>query len=155
MPTKVVHTRGPGITKVVLTTTKGQVVLDRPDGRVARLEIPKAPISTVALTRRTLAEQLAEELRRLDPDEIYLQALKGVDHIAHDAHGLTGIDLKKAPAKKSTAKKSTAQPVKGKKSVAKSAGAKKPAQPVAKKTAKPAKKSTAAKKSTTRKGPSA
>lgn len=122
VPTKVTHTRGPGITKVVLTTTKGNVILDRPDGRVARLELPNAPISTVALTRRTLAEQLAEELRRLDPDEIYFQALKGVDHITHEAHGLTGINLKKkAPAKKT----SVTNPKPVKKAVAKKAPSRK------------------------------
>ena len=150
VPTKVTHTRGPGITKVVLTTSKGQVILDRPDGRVARLELPNAPISTVALIRRTLAEQLAEELRRLDPDEIYLQALKGVDHITHDAHGLTGINLKKKTANKdkATVKKKTLLKTAAKKTAAKKSAVKKT---VAKKSTatKPVAKKASAKKSST------
>lgn len=100
VPTHVVHAKGPGISKVVLTTTKGEVVLTRPDGRVAQLQIPNAPIAAVALPRRTLAEQLAEELRRLDADEIYLQALKGVAKVIHEAHGIDGIGLKKKVADK-------------------------------------------------------
>jgi len=83
VPTKIVHDKGPGITKVVLKTTQGEVSLSRPDGRVAQLSIPNAPESPVALPRRTMAELLAEELRRLDPDEIYHQALRGVDAVLH------------------------------------------------------------------------
>jgi len=99
VPTHVVHALEPGISKVILTTTKGEVVLTRPEGRVAQLEIPNAPKAAVALPRRTLAEQLAEELRRLDADEIYLQALKGVAKVIHDAHGIDGIGLKKSTEK--------------------------------------------------------
>lgn len=69
---------GPGITGVRLTTAEGDVALTRPDGRVAQLSRPGQPPSTVALPRRSLAELLAEELRRLDPDETYAQALEGV-----------------------------------------------------------------------------
>ena len=83
VPTKIVHDKGPGITKVVLKTSQGEVSLSRPDGRVAQLSIPNAPESPVALPRRTMAELLAEELRRLDPDEIYHQALRGVDAVLH------------------------------------------------------------------------
>lgn len=83
VPTKIVHDKGPGITKVVLKTTQGEVSLSRPDGRVAQLSIPNAPESPVALPRRSMAELLAEELRRLDPDEIYHQALRGVDAVLH------------------------------------------------------------------------
>ncbi|NBY16429.1 MAG: hypothetical protein EBQ78_01900 [Betaproteobacteria bacterium] len=83
VPTKIVHDKGPGITKVVLKTTQGEVSLSRPDGRVAQLAIPHAPESPVALPRRNMAELLAEELRRLDPDEIYYQALKGIESVLH------------------------------------------------------------------------
>ena len=147
VPTEVVHSKGPGITKVVLKTTKGQVVLSRPDGRSAQLELPGAPVSKVVLPRRTLAEQLAEELRRLDPDEIYMQALRGVDRIAHEAHSLPGIDIKR-PVKKAAAKPAA------KKAPAKKAPAKKTTKPAAKKATakkaapKPAVKKAAAKKST-------
>ena len=151
VPTEVVHSRGPGITKIVLTTTKGEVILSRPAGRSAQLEMPDAPVSQVVLPRRTLAEQLAEELRRLDPDEIYLQALRGVDRITHEAHSLPGIGIKRAAkkaaaTKNATAKKVTAEPV-AKKAVAK----KSPAKPVVKKAApNPVAKKAVAKKTPTK-----
>lgn len=62
---------GPGITEVVLRTDAGDVVISRPDGRVATLSRPGQPDRHVALHRRDVAELLAEELRRLDPDEVY------------------------------------------------------------------------------------
>jgi len=125
VPTEVIHSKGPGITKVVLTTTKGEVVLSRPDGRSAHLEMPDAPASKVVLPRRTLAEQLAEELRRLDPDEIYLQALRGVDRIAHEAHSLPGIDIKRRVKKAPSAEKTVANTVAAKKAPAKKSPTKK------------------------------
>jgi glucose-6-phosphate dehydrogenase assembly protein OpcA len=66
---------GPGITEVLLATTDGDVVISRPDGRVATLARPGQPDRHVALQRRDIADLLAEELRRLDPDEIYGEAL--------------------------------------------------------------------------------
>jgi glucose-6-phosphate dehydrogenase assembly protein OpcA len=69
---------GPGITEVRLTTAAGDVVISRPDGRVATLARPGQPDRHVALQRREIAELLAEELRRLDPDEIYGESLSAV-----------------------------------------------------------------------------
>jgi len=66
---------GPGITEVVLRTDAGDVVISRPDGRVATLSRPGQPDRHVALHRREIADLLAEELRRLDPDEVYGEAL--------------------------------------------------------------------------------
>jgi glucose-6-phosphate dehydrogenase assembly protein OpcA len=66
---------GPGITEVRMQTTGGDVVISRPDGRVATLTRPGQPDRRVALQRREIADLLAEELRRLDPDEIYGEAL--------------------------------------------------------------------------------
>jgi glucose-6-phosphate dehydrogenase assembly protein OpcA len=65
---------GPGITSVRLTTTEGEVAVTRPDGRVANLSWPGEPERQVALHRRPMAELLAEELRRLDPDEVYKES---------------------------------------------------------------------------------
>ncbi|WP_141586077.1 glucose-6-phosphate dehydrogenase assembly protein OpcA [Actinomadura sp. WMMA1423] len=65
---------GPGITGVRLVTTSGDLVIDRPDGRVATLCRPGQPDRQVSLVRRPMAELLAEELRRLDPDEVYRDA---------------------------------------------------------------------------------
>ncbi|MEU9845514.1 OpcA/G6PD domain-containing protein, partial [Actinomadura sp. NPDC048032] len=55
-------------------TTGGDLVIDRPDGRVATLCRPGQPDRQVSLMRRPMAELLAEELRRLDPDEVYRDA---------------------------------------------------------------------------------
>lgn len=68
-------TDGPGVTDVRLHTTDGEIALARPDGRVATLSRPGDPDRTVALHRRGTSELLAEELRRLDPDEIYAETL--------------------------------------------------------------------------------
>jgi glucose-6-phosphate dehydrogenase assembly protein OpcA len=65
---------GPGITGVRLATTGGDIVIHRPDGRVATLCRPGQPDRQVSLMRRPMAELLAEELRRLDPDEVYRDA---------------------------------------------------------------------------------
>lgn len=70
--------RGPGLTAVRLFTPSGQVALVRPDGRVATLTIPGQPDRPVALRRRAPAELLSEELRRLDPDDVYAQTLRSL-----------------------------------------------------------------------------
>jgi glucose-6-phosphate dehydrogenase assembly protein OpcA len=62
---------GPGITSVSLHTPAGDYCVDRPDGRIAMLRRPASPDASVALPRRELSALLAEELRRLDPDEVY------------------------------------------------------------------------------------
>ncbi|WP_052851718.1 glucose-6-phosphate dehydrogenase assembly protein OpcA [Streptomyces avicenniae] len=66
-----VVSEGPGITAVRLTTADGVICLDRPDGALATLAVPGQPDRHVALHRRSTAELIAEELRRLDPDEAY------------------------------------------------------------------------------------
>jgi glucose-6-phosphate dehydrogenase assembly protein OpcA len=66
---------GPGITEVRFTTTDGDITITRPDGRTATLSRPDQPDRRVALHRRDTTELLAEELRRLNPDEVYGEAL--------------------------------------------------------------------------------
>ncbi len=66
---------GPGITEVTFATVAGDVALSRTDGRTATLSWPGRPDRSVALHRRDIAELLAEELRRLDPDEVYAETL--------------------------------------------------------------------------------
>lgn len=65
------QTGGPGITDVTLQTADGPLAVTRPDGRQAALNRPGQPERPVALPRRSTAELIAEELRRLDPDETY------------------------------------------------------------------------------------
>ena len=62
---------GPGITEVVMTTRSGDISITRPDGKLASFVSPGQPDRPVALKRRTIPELLAEELRRLDEDDIY------------------------------------------------------------------------------------
>ncbi|MFI7244012.1 glucose-6-phosphate dehydrogenase assembly protein OpcA [Streptomyces qinglanensis] len=74
---------GPGITGVQLETGEGQICLDRANGALAELAVPGQPDRHVALQRRSTAELLAEELRRLDPDEAYAEAIHfGVNRIS-------------------------------------------------------------------------
>jgi glucose-6-phosphate dehydrogenase assembly protein OpcA len=63
--------RGPGITEVRLDTKEGPIVISRGDGRLATYSSPDRPDRPVALKRRQLPELLAEELRRLDEDDVY------------------------------------------------------------------------------------
>ncbi|MFJ4627854.1 MULTISPECIES: glucose-6-phosphate dehydrogenase assembly protein OpcA [unclassified Streptomyces] len=73
---------GPGLTQVRLETTGGPITLHRSDGAMATLALPGQPDRAVALKRRETSELLAEELRRLDPDETYASALRfGVDRL--------------------------------------------------------------------------
>jgi len=69
------HSAGPGITEVRFVTGDGKIVISRADGRNATLSRPGEPDRFVALHRRETAELLAEELRRLDPDEVYGETL--------------------------------------------------------------------------------
>ena len=69
---------GPGITEVNFETTDGKVALSRPDGRNATLSWPGRPERRVALHRRDTAELVAEELRRLEPDEVYAETLRAL-----------------------------------------------------------------------------
>ncbi len=66
---------GPGITEVRFATADGDITLSRPDGRTATLIKPGHTERRVALQRRETAELLSEELRRLDPDDVYAETL--------------------------------------------------------------------------------
>lgn len=76
IPAEVIPSAGPGITAVRMSTRGGEIAVTRPDGRVATLSRPGQPDRQVALHRRSTAELLAEELRRLDPDEVYHEAVE-------------------------------------------------------------------------------
>ncbi len=64
-------TSGGGMIGVRLERASGAVELVRPSGNVATLTQPGQPPRRVALARRRTEECLAEELRRLDPDDVY------------------------------------------------------------------------------------
>ncbi|MFE3849932.1 glucose-6-phosphate dehydrogenase assembly protein OpcA [Streptomyces griseorubiginosus] len=72
-----VVTAGPVVTAVRLGTANGEIVIDRPEGPLATLSLPGQPSRTLALKVRSTSELIAEELRRLDADEMYAVALRG------------------------------------------------------------------------------
>ncbi|MGH3458965.1 glucose-6-phosphate dehydrogenase assembly protein OpcA [Aeromicrobium sp.] len=70
------------ISKVVLNMTHGDVTIERIDTRSCLFSIPGSAPREVPLGARTLAELLAEDLRRLDSDDIYAATIK---HLLADA----------------------------------------------------------------------
>ncbi|HKS49887.1 MAG TPA: glucose-6-phosphate dehydrogenase assembly protein OpcA [Amycolatopsis sp.] len=74
-----------GIQSVSLERASGPVELFRPDGKVGTLTQPGQPARRIALHRRSTKDCLIEELRRLDPDEVYEAALHGLDKLANGA----------------------------------------------------------------------
>jgi glucose-6-phosphate dehydrogenase assembly protein OpcA len=80
---------GGGIHAAVLERRSGPVELVRPDGKVGTLRQPGQPDRHVPLRRRPVRECLAEELRRLDPDEIYYAALQAMTEVEGRRTGAT------------------------------------------------------------------
>ncbi|MEE9243289.1 MAG: glucose-6-phosphate dehydrogenase assembly protein OpcA [Mycobacterium sp.] len=77
-------TRTVGTLKVELHRASETVTLSRPqEGLTATLSRTSRPVALVPLARRDVPECLAEELRRLDPDEIYHEALEGIDKVVY------------------------------------------------------------------------
>ncbi|MGW5693661.1 glucose-6-phosphate dehydrogenase assembly protein OpcA [Streptomyces asiaticus] len=90
---------GPGLTAVRLETADGVICLDRANGSLAELAMPGQPDRHVALQRREMSELIAEELRRLDPDESYESSVKfGVSKLGKGGVGTLERDAKAAPA---------------------------------------------------------
>lgn len=96
--------KGPGITSVTLTTGGGDIAISRPDGVLAEFTIPNSPPRPVALKRREVPELLAEELRRLDADDIYADTVKSLCRLASSPKPAA----KKSPARKGAKRKSAA-----------------------------------------------
>ncbi len=68
--------QGSGLISVRLDRPSGPLDLVRPEGTtIATLSHPDQPVRRVGLTRRSDADCLTDELRRLDPDEVYELAL--------------------------------------------------------------------------------
>nr|WP_232541339.1 glucose-6-phosphate dehydrogenase assembly protein OpcA [Nocardia bovistercoris] len=61
------------------------VAIERPQtGRTATLTRTGDPDQRIALARRETRDCLAEELRRLDADEIYAEALAGIERVTYE-----------------------------------------------------------------------
>lgn len=65
------YTDGPGITKVTLTTPAGDIEIARTEEGLASYIVPGQPRRSVALRRRDRDELIAEELTRMDVDDIF------------------------------------------------------------------------------------
>lgn len=63
------------ISKVVLETEGGDVTIERVDAASCLFSIPGSTPRHVPLGARSLAELLAEDLRRLDADEVYFETI--------------------------------------------------------------------------------
>jgi glucose-6-phosphate dehydrogenase assembly protein OpcA len=68
---KVQTTDVPGIQSVIITTETGEIAITRLDGRTATMSQPGMPDALISLPRRDLTTLLNEDLRRLDPDDVY------------------------------------------------------------------------------------
>ncbi|MGL4832358.1 MAG: glucose-6-phosphate dehydrogenase assembly protein OpcA [Propionibacteriaceae bacterium] len=68
-------TDGPGITAARLLTPAGPIEIARTDGVLASYAVPGQPKRTVALRRREQDQLIAEELARMDVDDIFDQTL--------------------------------------------------------------------------------
>lgn len=78
LDTEVDIVRTPGaqaVTRITLERASGTITLSRPEGKVAILTQSGQPDHRIALPVRQLHECIAEELRRLDPDEMYGEVL--------------------------------------------------------------------------------
>jgi hypothetical protein len=106
-----------------METDCGPIELRRTDGSLATLAIEGQPDRAVALNRRETSELIAEELRRLDPDDTYAATLRfGVDRLEPVKDGADGSGAgsgsgsgsgsaakKASPASPSAAKKATSK----------------------------------------------
>lgn len=95
---EVVESHGPGVTEVKVSLREydpppnagangdhaGELRISRPDGRLATLSRTGQPERQLPLLRRALGDLLAEEVRRLDVDEVYGETLA-------TATGVTGL----------------------------------------------------------------
>ncbi|MCF6386003.1 glucose-6-phosphate dehydrogenase assembly protein OpcA [Mycobacterium sp. MBM] len=77
-------TRTVGDLKVELTRPSETITLSRPqDGVTATLTRTGKPDAQIPLARRETRDCLAEDMRRLDADDIYLEALHGIDKVSY------------------------------------------------------------------------
>lgn len=107
VPVERVDGEGPGVVAVRLATKQGDIAITRPDGRVATLSRPEQPDRQVALHRRPMAELLAEELRRLDPDEVYFEAVSRYAKESEAHKGKASEEAAEAPKAPRASRKKT------------------------------------------------
>jgi glucose-6-phosphate dehydrogenase assembly protein OpcA len=77
--------RRSGALRVQVHRPTVSIAIERPQtGRTATLTRTGDPDQRIALARRETRDCLAEELRRLDADEIYAEALAGIEKVIYE-----------------------------------------------------------------------
>jgi glucose-6-phosphate dehydrogenase assembly protein OpcA len=99
--------RGPGITAASIFTTDSDgaaypITIERPDGTAAALTRGSEAPRSLPLPRRTLGDLLAEELRRMDTDPVYAEALSKATGVAIDEQARSRVLVWRDPALAST-----------------------------------------------------
>lgn len=75
--------RAVGKQMVVLERKSGNIVIEGINSRTVEVRITGQEPMRAPLPDRSVAECLAEDLRRMDSDEIYAEALTGLDRVIH------------------------------------------------------------------------
>ena len=81
--TIVAYPAGTGIRGVRLSRASGDIRLIRPGSTVAELTQPGQPPQRISLPRRSLQDCLVEELRRLDPDDVFGETVRSLGCTMH------------------------------------------------------------------------
>jgi glucose-6-phosphate dehydrogenase assembly protein OpcA len=117
---RVEQSRGPGITEVAIDLAGSEredgsvgeperLSISRTDGRTAMLSVAGQRDRSLPLVRRDLGDLLAEELRRLDADQPYAEALAA----ATGVRGLSGRPAKRTHIWRDPAQEAAAETVPG------------------------------------------
>jgi glucose-6-phosphate dehydrogenase assembly protein OpcA len=89
---------GTGMVSVSLVRPSGKVTIDRPDGTAATLSQPGQPERRIAMPRRSDVDCITEELRRLDPDELFSEVLTKGIALLHPPRAVRAETAPHAPA---------------------------------------------------------
>lgn len=81
-PVEHIRGEGSGISRVVVETRIGEVSVTRAGDERGILRVPGQPDRPIALRRRSVPELLAEELRRLDADDVYAATVRKLDRMS-------------------------------------------------------------------------
>ena len=95
-----------GLQGVVLHRASGSIELERTLANVATLIQPNQPTHDISLPRRSLRDCLAEELRRLDPDDLFGEVIQnGLGQLGKGAKRRRPVSLPKTAIRKTKAPK--------------------------------------------------